>query len=189
MDTGYILDIVKTVSLVIGGLWVIYNYAWKRERYPRTEFNLDIKLIDQHKNLLLLEFIANLENKGWVRHYINVETFILKIRYITDDDEINNLIHLKIKDHDVDFFHLNFPHAIKSNTGATDIFWLPKEWKFIFIDAGTKQKVSLPLSIPAEAKYIAIKSEFKYVNDKKSGLHTAQSIVKVDELIHKKELS
>jgi len=64
MDTGYILDIVKTVSLVIGGLWVIYNYAWKRERYPRTEFNLDIKLIDQHKNLLLLEFIANLENKG-----------------------------------------------------------------------------------------------------------------------------
>lgn len=191
MSTAEIIDIIKTASLIIGGLWVIYNYIWKRERYPKTEFNLDIKFIDRHGDNLLLEFIANLENKGTARHYIDVETFILKIRYITAEDTIDNHTHLKFKnsDHkliDVDFFHLSFPHSIKPDVGAKDIVWLPKEWKYIFVDAGIKQKLSLPLSIPFTAKYILVKSEFKYKKDKKSGLHTAQNIFNVADLISRK---
>jgi hypothetical protein len=185
MSTTEIIDIIKTASLVIAGLWVIYNYIWKRERHPKSEFNLDIKFIDKHGDHLLLEFIANLENKGTVRQYIDVKTFILKIRYITDDDVIDNHTHLKFKDINVDFFHLSFPHSVKPDVGAKDIVWLPKEWDYIFVDAGIKQKLSLPLSIPSAAKYILIKSEFKYKNDKKSGLHTAQSIFKVDDLINR----
>jgi hypothetical protein len=188
MDLDQLLDIVKTGAVLVGGLWVIYNYSWKRDRFPKSEFNLDINLIDTCDKYLLLEFIANIENKGMVRHYIDVQTFILKIRYITENDLITNHTYLKFRDADnqkidVDFFHLSFPHSIRPDSGE-DIFWLPKQWEYIFIDAGVKQKLSLPLSVPAEAKYILTKSEFKYKNDKKSGLHTAQSIFKVADLIN-----
>jgi len=82
----------------------------------------------------------------------------------------------------LDVFSLNFPHSIKPEGGnEKEIFWMPPEWDYIYIDGGIKQKVSLVLTIPIEAKYILLKSEFQY-RDKKSGRHSAQGVFNVDKL-------
>ena len=189
MTTSEKIELLKTILIAIGGLWIGYNFFLKRERFPKVEFNLDLRLIDITSNTLILEFIASLENKGLTRHYIDLNTFILKIRYITDTDlaRLTNQTVLPFKDKlgnrtKIDFFALNFPHSIKPEFGDNkEIFWMPKEWDYIFIDGGTKQNVSLPISVPKEAKYILTKSEFKY-KDKKSGLHSAQAIFNIDGL-------
>ena len=183
------IELLNTVLIVIGGLWIAYNFLLKRERFPKVEFCLDLRLIERTSNRLILEFIASLENKGIARHYIDLKTFILKIRFLTESDlsSLTNHTVLPFKDKDgnrtkIDFFSLNFPHSVKPEFGENkEIFWMPKEWDYIFIDGGTKQKISLPLSIPSEAKYILVKSEFKY-KDPKSGLHSAQSVFNVNFL-------
>ena len=189
MTSSEKIELLKTALIAIGGLWIGYNFFLKRERFPKVEFYLNLRFIDKTANKLILEFIASFENKGLTRHYIDLSTFILKIRYITDTDltSLTNHTVLPFKDKlgnrtKIDFFALNFPHSIKPEFGENkEVFWMPKEWDYIFIDAGTKQNVSIPLSISNEAKYILLKSEFKY-KDKKSGLHSAQAIFNIDEL-------
>jgi hypothetical protein len=190
MTTAEKIDLLELLLLALGGLWVAYNFVFKRERYPKLEFSLDVRLVDKTEDILILEFIAYLDNKSVARLEIDLKTFILKIRYLTESDldKLTNGTILPFADNygnksSINFFCLNFPHSIKSEfDGTKEIFWLPREWDYIFIEGGIKQKVSLPLSLPKEAKYILIKSEFRY-KEKKSGLHSAQSIFNVDQLL------
>jgi len=178
------MEALNISVIIIGGLWAIYIFLLKRERFPKVEFCLDINLLDSTDNQFVIEFLAYLENKGVARHYIDPKTFILKIRYINRNEleKLSNHTKLPSKGNKIDFFSLNFPHSIKPEFDSEkEISWMPPKWEYIFVDGGTKQKISLPLSIPKEAKYILLKSEFRY-KDKQSGLHTAQSIFNLDNL-------
>lgn len=179
----------KIAAILLGGVWVLYIFLIKRERFPKVEFNLDLNIIERTSSIIIIEFVALIENKGTVRHKIDLSSFILKIRYITKDDFVNlsNYTKIPFKDNlgamsTIDYFSLNFPHTIKPELDQPDeIYWIPKEWDYIFIDGGSKQKISLPLTIPIEARIILLKSEFKY-KDKQSDFHSAQNVFNLDKL-------
>lgn len=174
-------------AIIFGGVWIFYLFMIKRERFPKVEFNLDLKIIERTDTNIIVEFIAIIENKGTVRHKIDLSTFILKIRFLTRENlfELSNEIEISDKfrngkETKIDFFTLNFPQSIKSKK-TIEVYWLPKEWDYTFIDAGAKQKISLPLSIPIEAKILLMTSKFKY-KDYQSEFHSAQSVFNLDKI-------
>lgn len=81
-----LIDALKTLLIVCSGVWVVYLFYLRRERFPKMEFSLDVTVLDKVDGQLFVEFLAYLENNGAVRHYIDVATFTLKIRYITAAD-------------------------------------------------------------------------------------------------------
>lgn len=177
----------EIATTIIGAAWILYLFFIKRERFPKVEFNLDLKIIEKTSTNLIIEFIAIIENKGTVRHKIDLNSFILKIRFLTRENlvELSNETQIPYKfrngkETKIDFFTLNFPQSIKPNK-TKEIYWLPKELGYTFIDAGTIQKLSLPISIPIEAKILLITSKFKY-KDYQSEFHSAQSIFNLEKV-------
>lgn len=187
------IEIIKLVFIVIGALWVVYNFYIKRDRYPKYEFDLDAKLIDRNIDSWLIEFIATIENKGQVRQNILTKTLTVNIRYITEEDMkkgLNNLTKIPIKKDGravdmEDYFVLNFPHKVTMDGfGNGRIYWLPIHWKYVYIDAQTKQNIRLPLAVPVEAKHLLVTSRFKY-KDSQSDFHSVQKVFRIDDLCQK----
>ncbi|WP_215222672.1 hypothetical protein [Echinicola shivajiensis] len=187
------LDHIELIFVIIGGAWVVYNFYLKRDRYPKTVFNLEAKLFDQNHESWLFEFTANIENKGQVRHYIRTDSFILKIRYLTDKDLKNGLSnHTRVPckgEHgqpcSEDLYLLNFPNTLKiKEFDQKNIYWLPRYWKYFYVDAQTEQQISLPLAIPKEARHLLISSKFRY-KDKKSGVHSIQKVISIEDYLQK----
>ena len=151
-------SLLKTIGLVVGAVWIYLKFIRTRENHPKIEFDVDVRLLGRQDNKIIIEIIANLENKGLVRHWINnfsCDILILKSEdpVIHGDKRINYQLlfekHNPIKDD-------------SNNERRKRIVWIPEDWYESFVDAGVKQQYTYLSDVPEVTTFISIYSQFFY---------------------------
>lgn len=167
-------SISKTIGIIVGAIWVYLRFIRTRESHPKIEFNIDLKSLGRQDKKILIEIIANLENKGQVRHWVNNFTCdVLILRSVDSvvpgDKRINYQTLFEkynpIKSYDGD------------RTGR--IVWIPEKWYESFIDGGIKQQYTYLTEVPENTAFISIYSQFYYEGD---DFQTAQKTFSVEQL-------
>jgi hypothetical protein len=131
-------------------------------RYPNIEFSADIHVIGEQGGALIVELIADVENKGKAQH--RMEEFNFDLNALLPQDPV--LVDQRWGG------QINFPHEICAGS------FLPAHYKFFFIDPGTKAKYSYIARVPLEAAFLILHCRFEYAGRGKTG-HTAEKTIKV----------
>jgi hypothetical protein len=155
---GGISSIATTLALIVGGIWTYRRFVRTREAYPKIEFTVDLAFVRKQGGFWVVEAIANMENKGLVRHSIRKFTFDLRYMLPSDAVEVSAP------------FLAVVPH--KASEGS----WLPPDWNFTFIEPGLRTRYSCVARIPEQATMALIHGKF-YYSDKL--FHTADKLFAV----------
>lgn len=150
-------NLATAVAILIGGGWTLWNFVLRRDRHPKVQFNVDLKVIGTHKEGYIVEVIAIIENKGIVRKYM--EDFRFDLLILSEHDIIKeggNNINGQVL----------FRKIIDKRS------WIPPGWEYSFIDSSVTQHYANTTIIPLDAKFAIVHGHFKYA-DKRSEAHTA----------------
>ncbi len=159
-------SIATVVSFIIGGIWVYSKYIHQQERYPNIEFSTDVQFIGKQNDEWIVELIAMVRNKGKAQH--RMEEFLFDLNAI----EKNRKIQTSEKWGN----QVDFPVLLVQGS------FLPKQYKFFFIDPGVEAKYSFLTKVPATASFLVLHSWFKY-GDSRQFSHTAERTVAVPQEI------
>ena len=163
MDLLQATDAIITVlAAVVGGIWAIVKVRKRREHAPRISFDVDINLVGIQNDHWLVELVANVNNRGLVRHEIKEFTFDLRGLFEGDtledgSDKINN--------------QTVIPYLLKE--GA----WLPSGWRYTFIEPSLETRYSFITSVPTRATFLLLHGRFDY--DGATSFHTADCLIRV----------
>jgi hypothetical protein len=162
---GIITSILTSLSIIIGGGWVIYRFILQQERFPNNNFTTDINVIGKKDKYWIIELCAFIENKGKSQHRMKEFGFDLNAIFLND----------KIETDERWGGQVNFPQEIV--TGS----YLPKQCKYFFIDPGTEAKYSYIAKVPESATFLILHSYFQYFRRKGYG-HTAEKTIKLEQM-------
>jgi hypothetical protein len=151
--------LVTCIAVVVGGVWTYKRFGVEREGIPRIEFTVDIRFVSQHGQYVVAELIANVSNKGKVRHEIRDFTFDLS--YVDSADEIE--IGRTSLGHE-----LAYPHEAASGS------WISPGFGYTFIEPGTAVKYTSSAVIAKTASVVLLAGRFVYPNVNEG--HTAETI-------------
>lgn len=135
---GGLQSIATIASFMIGGTWAYQKFIRQQEKYPNIEFLADINIIGNQGDYWIAELIATIDNKGKAQHKMESLNFDLNAIFQTDD------IKLEAKWGN----QVNFPRTIAEGSFS------PEQYKYFFIDPGTKAKYSYITRIPKEASFL-----------------------------------
>ncbi len=166
-DYKVISEIAKNVlmglSIIIGASWAVYRFILQKERYPNINFTTDIVIIGTQDGNWIVELIATIENKGKAQHRMNQCGFdlnaIFENEILERSDKWNG--------------QLNFPNKISQGS------FLPGHIGYFFVDPGTSAKYSHVTTIPMNASYAILHSNFGYTN-RNGAIHTAERTIKME---------
>jgi hypothetical protein len=161
--TSGIQNIIATLAILAGGTWALFKFVIYRERYPKVQFDLDLRVLGKVDNQIIVEVVALVENKGMVRHWLNDFKFDLLVlpkdkMPMEGDQRVN--------------FQVLFDKVIKQR------YWIPPDWKTTFIDPGVHQEYTYVTHIPENSALAMIYATFKYP-DQESSFHAAQKTFKI----------
>jgi hypothetical protein len=161
---------ITGIGVLVGGGWAFWRFALGRERYPKIQFNLDLRVVSHGHDHLVVEVVAIVENKGLVRHWLH--GFEFDLLYLPNGAPIvvGNFVNGK----DVINSQVRFEPIIK------EMSWIPKDWNSTFIDAKVEQRYTYIAQAPKNASMLLVRARFKYP-DKASALHTAQKVISVSQ--------
>jgi hypothetical protein len=167
-------SIVKIIAIIIGAIWVYFKFIRTRENHPKIEFNVDVKLLGRQDGKILIEVLAELENKGLVRHLIKKFSCNVLILKSTDsvvhgDEKINNQL----------LFEKYNPVNLQTDNKQERINLIIKDWCESFIDSGIKQHYTYLTDIPDSTTFVSIYSQFYYKNN---DFQTAQRTFSIKQL-------
>ncbi len=160
--TGIITSILTSLSILIGGVWVIYKFILQQERYPNINFLTDINVIGKQDGVWIIEIIALIENKGKAQHKMKDFKFDLNALFYND----------KVGSSDKWGGQVNFIHPISSGS------YLPKHADYFFIDPGTTAKYSYVTMVSEKVSFLILHSNFTYYN-RKGYAHTAEKSIQI----------
>jgi hypothetical protein len=169
-------SILTCLAILIGGGWTFWKFVLQREDHPKIQFDIDINYITIQDQKIVFEVLIIIENKGLVRHEIDPEDFTLRIRYITNQDKIQD--GLEKYNYQTKFPHLHLVDEHDKNLKRSIV---PKSWENTFIDPGVKQKYSYITSLPDNTTGILVKSKFNYSRSKLD-FHGAQKAFAINKL-------
>jgi len=155
---GGISSIATILALIVGGIWTYRRFVRTREAFPKIEFTVDVAFVHKQAGFWVIEAIANLENKGLVRH--SVTKFTFDLRYMLPSDAVEERAP----------FLVVVPHK------ACEGSWLPVDWNFTFIEPGLRTRYSCVARIPEQATMALIHGKFYYSDD---NWHTADKLFAV----------
>lgn len=147
------------IAFAMGGYWTYGRFIRQRENYAFIEFTVDMNLIGKQDGWWIVELIANLENKGKVRHEFRDLTFDLEALYKNDPVSTNEEFGGQTY----------FPHVIDKRN------WLPDG--VYFIEPGVKAKYSYVARLPEEAAFVMLHGHFIYLNQ--HARHTAERTIEI----------
>jgi hypothetical protein len=170
-DWENLADVVQgfstAVAVIIGGLWVFWNFWLKRESHAKVQFDLDLQPFNTVSQDLIVDVVAMVENKGQVRHWLRDFKFDLLVHrcgvdVVEGGERIGNQVLFE---------------KVLANR-----YWVPDEWKATFIDAGCTQNYRYVAHIPRDTDLVLIYGRFKYP-DEQSEFHTAQKVFDIRSLL------
>ncbi|MCL6262983.1 hypothetical protein [Craterilacuibacter sp. RT1T] len=156
-------SLVTTTSILIGGMWVYLKYVRQQERYPNIESSAEIKLIGVQGGYWIAEIVATVENKGKTQH--RMYDFFFNMFAISADDPVNTDPRWNGQ--------VNFPHEVV--TGS----FLPKQYKFFYVDPGVTAKYSYIARIPVNYSFVILHWYFMY-GDNRKFKHVAECTIQLD---------
>ena len=155
-------SLMTALSLLVGGLWVLWNYVLRQERYPNVEFSADLNFVGKQHTWWIVEIVALVENKGKVQHRMTDFKFDLNALNTGDSIETSEKWGNQV----------DFGRAIAAGS------FLPSRYQSFFIDPGVKAKYSYVVRVPTTARFLLLHCWFKYSDRRKFG-HTAEKTVAV----------
>lgn len=165
--TTIVQSIFTVLTLLVGGWWTYRRFVLQREDCPKLEFDIDLKFVGIQNERHLIEVAMVVSNKGLVRHRLS--DFRFNVRYLLPNDALSSggpPINHQIK----------FNHSI-NNDEKLDVRWVVP-WQ-PFIDPSVTQPFVQITSIPTNATFVLVWSEFRYRNIRDTKRHIAQRVFKV----------
>jgi len=153
-------NFAEAIAILIGGGWAYYKFILQRERYSKTELDLDFKILGVQNGFYIVELAVNCHNKGSVREYIDDFTFNLLL--LSDDTNI-------AKGDERILNQLQFKkHISKQN-------WIPDKWGYTFFDPGIPLHYSHVTCLPLNTTFVLLQTRF-FVKEKKTDFIAAQEV-------------
>lgn len=163
--TELILKILESLATIlaigIGGIWTYRRFIRQRENHSLIDFSVDIVFHSKLKDWWIVEVVAYIENKGKVQHKIELFEFELASLNSTDKVEITEQFGGQV----------HFPNIITKGS------FLPKKYRYFFVEPGLKNKYSFITRVPADTDLLILHSWFNYLDGKHS--HSAEVTKKV----------
>ncbi|HRH48063.1 MAG TPA: hypothetical protein PLP23_04915 [Panacibacter sp.] len=163
--TDIISSTLTSLSIIIGGSWVVYRFILQQERYPNINFSTDINVIGIQDGHWIVELIALVENKGKAQHRMKDFGFSLNVMFAND----------KVETKEKWGGQVDFPTKLAGGS------YLPKHLTYFFIDPGTIAKYSFITKIPENASFAILHSNFAYDN-RKGYMHTAERTINLTKI-------
>ncbi|WP_286262019.1 hypothetical protein [Thalassotalea atypica] len=154
--------LVSVIAAVFGFIWAFEKW-WKRdEHFPRVNFDIAANIIDEKDDLIIVDVISTLENKGYVP--LKIQNFDCEIRAIKSGDNLE-LGGEAIRN------QLNFCHEVANGC------FFPKEWKYSFIYPSVKTDYNFITVVPSSCEYLLVKGRFNYYKSTRG--HHAGVVLKI----------
>jgi len=149
---------------IISGIWVLWNYFFKRSFAPKIKIKLSGDIFDKDSsNQNILIATLQIQNIGEVR--LKSNKIKLSVRGINK--------HTKLKIGDEKILHqIIFKEKIYEEN------LVPKEWEYTFIDPGVTQDYQYVILIPKDFKYLLLESKI-YFN--KKDFQLTSNIIKIKD--------
>jgi hypothetical protein len=142
---------ISLLFTLASGLWVVWNYFFKRSFAPKIKINISgVILGSDSLGQMILRTELTMENSGDVR--FRARELMLTVRGIKEpifskgDDKILNQVLFNDK-------------IYQDNL-------VPIEWGYTFIDPGVTQRYLHTILIPSEYKYLLLESKVTYSKSK-----------------------
>lgn len=149
---------------IISGIWVLWNYFFKRSFAPKIKMKLSGDIFDKDSsNQNILVATLQIQNIGEVR--LKSNKIKLSVR------GINKQTKLKIGDEKI-------LHQIIFKEKIYEENLVPKEWEYTFIDPGVTQDYQYVILIPKDFKYLLLESKI-YFN--KKDFQLTSNIIKIKD--------
>ena len=162
-----IYNIAAAIAILIGGGWTFWKFVIQREKFPKPQFDLDLKVIGKQNKKYIIELSALLTNKSAVRLIIPKFYFSL---FILEADE------------EIDLGDDRINESVKFKKVIDQKLWLSylkNANEYTFVDSGSEQRYSFVTSLPDSATFALLQSRFEY-KERASDFHSAQKCFKID---------
>jgi hypothetical protein len=179
-----IQSLVEAVGLCVGACWVYYKFIKKREGHPIIQFEADLNILGRQDGKLLIEVILNIENKGFVRHWINKFTCNVLILKSSDpvthgSDSINHQLAFSKYNPTNERIEIISKQWYNSKTTPSQTYVDPYQ---SYVDPGVKQSYTYLTDVPPDTAFISIYSRF-YFEDVTDYFQTTQRTFAVPPVV------
>ena len=155
MSISELSSIVTTLAILIAGIWTLYRFGISRERYPKLQFDLDLRQLGDSGDKNIVELVAVITNKGITRQYIRD----FKFNILVFDDQMP-----------FDQSDLKIEKRLKFKDLEKGLNWDdPKHTAFV--DGGMRREFTYVTALEKEVRFVMIYSKFKEV---KRGLFSSR---------------
>jgi hypothetical protein len=165
---GIAKDAIEALAVIVGGWWTYNRFVRNRLDHAHIGFDLGLRFIAKQGDNWLVEVEAELENKGSVRQQLY--QFEFRLRYLNRTDA------LKLGSPDI-LKQVDVKHLAAQGPFFKD------DWKYAFLEPGTKQRFTHVAKLPVTASSALVWSRFKYLPDADADFHTAQRLFVVPEAL------
>lgn len=159
------LEYLSIIITIIPGLWILWNYLFKRSFAPKVKMTLTGEVIAKDfSGQRLLRTCLGVSNIGEVR--LKASQIRLTIRGI----KRNSL--LKIGGEEI-LYQVDFDQKIYQEE------LIPFEWEYTFVDPGITQDYQYSILIPKDIEYLLIEGKIYFKSSKDFQLTSI--IIKLDK--------
>ncbi len=155
MSISDLSSLVTIIAIVIAGIWTLYRFGISRERYPKLQFDLDLRHLGDSGDKNIVELVAVITNKGITRQYIHDFKFNMLV--------FNENMPLDMSDEKIEK-RLKFKELEKGLNWDD-----PKHTPFV--DGGMRREFTYVTALDKEVRLVMIYSKFKEI---KRGLFSAR---------------
>lgn len=144
-------DLLTPIITIIPGIWVLWNYFFKRTFAPKVRMKILGNIIGKDfSNQKLLGVNLEIENIGEVR--LKAKTIELSVRGIEQNSRF------EIGDRKI-LYQVNFDKKIYEQN------IIPSNWEYTFVDSGVTQEYQYTILIPKNIKYLLIQGKIFFNNE------------------------
>lgn len=133
----------------VAAIWLFAHFFLRREAEPGAELALDVYFVGRQDAKRLIEVVATLANRGFIRH--RYDNFRVNVRYLMPDDPI--------ADGEEKLGHqLTMPHTIDERVGGVKRFFANAS----YIDPRITFRHSYVTFVPAEATFLLVQCSLEF---------------------------
>jgi hypothetical protein len=134
---------------IVAAAWLLVQFFLRREAEPGAELQLDVYFVGRQHAQRLIEVVATLANRSFVRH--RYADFRVNVRYLMSDDPI--------VDGGPELAHqIKIPRTIDARIGGTKRYFANAE----YIDPRLTFRHSYVTFVPADATFLLVQCSLEF---------------------------
>jgi hypothetical protein len=138
-------SLITALGFVAAGLWTYGRFVNRREAHARLAFDPIIRFVMETDDVWMAEVVAQIENRGEVRHVIREIRYELGLCDRVPAGPMASTGSLE---------------SILPGTKIAERSWLPDGCEYIFVEPGVKAEFCACVAIPKSTQLICLKGFF-----------------------------